>query len=450
MSHCLRFVAALCLLAAVFTTSAASRADDFETQREFNWHQWRGPEATGVALHGNPPIQWDESTNVKWKVEIPGEGSSTPIIWGNKLFLLTAIKTDKTVDSIPDPKDQPKRPFGIVYPNTIYQFVILCLDRETGKVLWQRVASEQVPHEGHHPDNDFASGSPITNGRRLYASFGSYGVFCYDLDGNRVWDRDLGNMETRNSFGEGGSPALHGNTLVVNWDHEGQSFIVALDATTGETRWKVDRDERTSWATPLIVPRGNRTHVITSATNRVRSYDLATGELLWECGGQTANAIPSPVTAGDLVYCTSGFRGNALYAIPIDSQGDLTDTDKIAWKRDEGTPYVPSPLLYGNQLYYLQSNNGILTSVDIETGQTVIDRTRLPNIRNVYASPVGAAGRVYLVGRDGKGLVIRHGTEFEVLAENTLEDDIDASPVVVGDELFLRGKRFLYCIANEE
>jgi outer membrane protein assembly factor BamB len=413
-----------------------------------NWPQLRGPLATGVAPQGDPPTEWNETKNVRWKVAIPGVGSSTPVVWNDKVFLLTAIETDRKVDSVPEPADQPKRQFGIVFPNRIHQFVVLCLDRATGQTLWQKTAVELLPHEGHHPDNDFASATPVTDGKHMWVSFGSRGVFCFDLAGNLKWQQDFGDLTTRLSFGEGSSPALHGDTLVTTWDHDGQSFIVAQDAATGEVRWREDRDEKSAWATPLIVERAGRTQVITNASTKVRSYDLATGDILWECGGQVGNVTPSPVANESHVFCMSGYRGSALYALPFDQTDDLTGTNKIAWKHDRGTPYIPSPLLYDHRLYFVQSNDGILSCLNARTGSVLIDRTRLPDVRRIYASPVGAAGRVYLTSRDGVTLVIRHGDTFEVLATNKLDDDIDASAAIAGKEMFLRGSRYLYCLAE--
>ena len=414
-----------------------------------NWHQLRGPLANGVSPSGDPPTRWSDTENIRWKAEIPGVGSSTPIVFSDRIFLLTAIETDRKVDTIPDPKDQPMRSFGITFPNRIHQFAVVCLDRATGKPVWQKTAIEELPHEGHHPDNDFASATPITDGKSLFVSFGSRGVFCFDVDGNLKWKKDFGDLSTRNSFGEGSSPALFGDTLVTTWDHDGKSFIVAQSAATGDVLWQKDRDEKSAWATPLILTHGGRTQVITNASNFVRSYDLASGEILWQCGGQVSNVIPSPVANDKLVYCMSGYRGSALFALPLDATGDITGTERIAWKLERGTPYVPSPLLYDNRLYFLQSNDGILSIADAATGKVLVDRQRLPEIRRIYASPVGAAGRVYLTSRDGVTLVIRHGDTFEVLATNKLSDDIDASAAVVGKELYLRGKKHLYCIAEE-
>jgi outer membrane protein assembly factor BamB len=421
-------------------------AQDFPSARLDNWHQWRGPDANGFAPKGDPPIQWDEKTNIKWKTPLPGRGSSTPIVWGDQVFVLTAVDTGRQAEAKdippPDPKfakDKKTRP-----PTTYHQFVVLCIDRQTGKVRWQQVAAEAVPHEGHHETHSYAAFSPTTDGKYLYVSFGSQGVFCYDLAGKLQWQQKLGRMETRYGWGEASSPVIHGDTLLVNWDHEGQSFIAALDARTGKPKWQFPRDEPTSWSTPLVVEQQGRTQVIVSATNRVRSYDLATGKVLWECGGQTVNVIPSPVRSDGLVICMSGYRGAAAHAIPLDSTGDVTG--KSTWQHPRGTPYVPSPLLAGGRLYFTQGNTGQFTCLEARTGKVIIDRERLPGLTSLYGSPVGAAGRIYIVGRDGAAVVLKQGDKVDVLATNRLDDAIDASPAVVGKQLFLRGAKYLYCI----
>ena len=255
---------------------------------------------------------------------------------------------------------------------------------------------------------------------------------------------------TRRGFGEGSSPTLYGDTIVINWDHEGTSFIMALDTRTGEELWKVDRDEITSWATPIVVEQDGKPQVIANATNRTRGYDLATGEVIWECGGMTLNTIPSPVAANGMVYVTSGFRGNALQAIRLaEARGDITDSEAVVWQHDRDTPYVPSPLLYGDTLYFLKHNSSILSCFNSETGQAYYGRQRLQGITEIYASPVGASNRVYLAGRDGTTLVIKHGPTFEVLAQNVLDDGFDASPAIVDKEIYLRGRKYLYCIASD-
>jgi outer membrane protein assembly factor BamB len=412
----------------VWLPAVAARAEDASQQQLENWHQWRGPEATGAAPLGNPPTKWDEQTNIKWKVEIPGKGNATPIIWGDRVFIQTAVKTDREIepakedaadaghanrspmhlvafadgDAVPataapdakpatdaKPGDQPatapggqppgqtpptagpggrgpggRGGFGPPKPPTsVYQFVVMCLDRKTGKTLWQQTACEVVPHEGTHETGSFASASPITDGKHVYCYFGSRGLYCYDMDGKLAWQKtDFGKAKIVATFGEGTSPALFGDTLVINWDQEGPCYLTALDARTGKEKWKVNKDkedEHTTWSTPLVVERNGTTQIVVNGKNRSRGYDLATGKVIWECGGQMSNPIPSPFVVGDLTYCVTGFRGYAIYAIPLDSTGDITDTEKIAWHHNEATPYVSSPLAMGGRLFYTKDRSGI-------------------------------------------------------------------------------------------
>jgi outer membrane protein assembly factor BamB len=256
-------------------------------------------------------------------------------------------------------------------------------------------------------------------------------------------------MQTRNGFGEGASPAIHGETLVVTWDHEGPDFVVALDAATGKERWRKERDEPTTWATPLVVAAEGKPQVVVAGTNRVVSYDLATGEERWRASGLTTNAIPSPVYADGVVYVTSGFRGNALQAIRLkDAKGEVTAAPALVFRYDKDTPYVPSPLLYRGQLYFLKSNSGVITSLDAKDGSVRFSE-RLEAVPNVYASPVGAAGRVYVAGRDGAVAVLAAGPKLELLATNRLDDGFDASPAVVDREIYLRGRKHLYRISAD-
>ena len=257
-------------------------------------------------------------------------------------------------------------------------------------------------------------------------------------------------MRTRRGFGEGSSPAIHGNTIIINWDHEEDDFIVALDKYTGKEIWRKKRDEPTSWSTPLIVEYGGKTQVIVSATNFTRSYDLSNGDIIWECSGMTTNTIPSPVVENGVVYVMSGFRGNALQAIRLEgASGDISDSEAVLWEYNRDTPYVPSPLLYNGSLYFLKSNDGILTGFNTKTGKPNFGPQRLDGISNAYASPVGASNRVYLTGRGGTTLVIENSTEFKILAKNTLGDGFDASPAIAGNEFYLRGTRYLYCISED-
>jgi len=250
-------------------------------------------------------------------------------------------------------------------------------------------------------------------------------------------------------FGEGNSPALFGDTLVVNWDNEDQSFIFALDKNTGKTLWKEARDERTSWSTPLVLEHGGKAQAIVSATGKIRCYDLASGKVLWECGGMTRNVIPSPVANDDVVYCLSGFQGNSLLAIRLGGSGDLTDSDHIVWKYRRSTPYVPSPLLVNGRLYFLSGNNGILSCHDAKSGEPFFSAERLEELRGVYASPVAAGGKVYIAGRNGATVVLKQSDKLEQLAVNQLDEKFEASPVAVGKELFLRGREYLYCVAEK-
>ena len=460
---------AVTLLALLSATTAL--ADDFAADRLHNWHQWRGPQSGGSTPYGDPPLHWDESTNVQWKVRIPGSGSATPIVWDDRVFVLSAIDTGRlpaepatSAATFVSPieasnvvaKGRNRKGRGgtkganslsVPTPTSLYRFEVLCLNRATGETLWQRTAVEEVPHEGHHPSHGYASASPTTDGRRVYASFGSRGVFCYDLDGNFQWKRDLGQMETKRGFGEGASPVLHGDKLVVNWDHEGDSFIVCLSAITGEELWRTPRDEPTTWATPLVVEHEETTQVVVNGTGRTRSYDIADGKLLWECGGQVDNPIPSPVARDGVVYCMSGYQGYAITAISLDARGDVTGSESVLWKYDTAAPYIASPLLYDNLLYFTKGDVAILGCLDANSGALAYGVKRLDGLGTIYASPVGAAGRVYLTDRDGTTLVIERGPEFKVLATNKLEDVFNASAVVVGNQLLLRGEKFLYSIA---
>ena len=335
-------------------------------------------------------------------------------------------------------------------PTEIYQFALLCLDRDTGKVLWQSVAKEELPHEGYFQgEGSLASSSGVTDGRNVYAYFGSRGLYSYDMAGKKLWSKELGRMTIKMGFGEGSSPTIYRDRLIINWDNEDGSFITALDKNTGEQIWKQPRDEGTSWSTPLMVEHGGKTEVVVTATGKIRSYDPENGKLIWECGGLTPNAIPSPVADSEKVYCTSGFQGNALLAIKLGGTGNLTGSDWIAWKRSKSTPYVPSPLLYDGKLYFFANNNGRLSCVYSKNGEPLLDAENVEEIPNVYASPLGASGRVYLVGRNGTTVVLKNTGKLDRVAVNKLDDKIDASPVAVGKDLLLRGRSTLYCLTEK-
>ncbi len=444
-----------------------------------NWPTWRGPDMNGIASGCNPPSKWGESQNIKWKVKLTGDGSnSSPVIWGHKIFFQTAVDTrikDDTPAPAPAPMPRPGgrggtqagpggrpgggergartggrrggggRGFGMSAPTTQFKFNLVCLDRRTGETLWEETACQVKPHQGHHRDHGFSSFSPVTDGELVWAAYGSRGIYCYDVNGKKIWSKELPTLTTM--FGEGGSPALAGNAVIVTSDQRGESFIFAFDKKTGDILWKKARDEDTSYATPLPVKVDGKLQIITNATNFVRSYDAKTGEVLWQCSGQTRNVVPTPVAGFGMVYCTSGFRGSNLQAIKLDGTGDLTNTDAVAWQVNADTPYVPSPLLYDGRIYVCRVNQEVISCYDAKTGTPHFSKQKLDEIKGIYASPTAAGGRIYVVGRNGVSYVLKPSDQYEVLAVNTLDDKIDCSPAFVGDEMYLKGKQNLYCIA---
>jgi outer membrane protein assembly factor BamB len=434
-----------CLTIAACTLSASSTTAE-PPPALANWPHWRGPRPDGTAPAAEPPVKWDTATNIKWKAPLPGSGSATPIVWGDQVFVVTATRTDRVATPADLPAADPRFEVRTDAPKNFYRFEVLSFDRGTGSIRWRHTAAEMVPHEGHHASHSYAAGSPTTDGKSLYVSFGSFGIYCYNLDGHIRWARDLGRLHTRLGWGEAVTPVIHGDSLLLNWDQEADAALYCLDARTGETRWRAERDEKTTWNPPLVVEHGRRRQVIVNGTNRIRAHDLATGKVLWECGGMTVNPIPSAVTANGVVYVMSGYKGSAAVAVSLDAVGDVTGGSAVRWRYGRGTPYVPSPVLVNGRLYFTQANVNLLTCLDVATGKPLIDRERLPGTGEFYASPIAAAGRLYFVDRNGTTLVLRQSDTLEVLATNRLDDAVDASPVAVGRQLFLRGAKYLYCI----
>ena len=441
------------LTISIILMTVLASVDVYGESVDNHWPTWRGPDGTGAAKNGNPPINWSETENIKWKVEVPGESVSSPVIWEDKIFFLTAIETDKKVENVESEQQDSGQGGGgrrrmSVQPKAVYKFDVVCMDRKNGKIIWQKTAKEELPHEGHHPTSSFASSSPVTDGKYVWASFGSRGVHCYDLDGNHKWSKDLGKMNKRMAFGEGSSAALAGDAVIIVMDHEGDSFIHALNRETGNTIWKKARDEGSNWSTPLTIEVNGKIQVVSNANKFIRSYDVKTGDIIWQCSGQTENVIPCPVTGFGKVFCMSGYRGSMLQAIELGRTGDLTGTDAISWQVTKGTPYVPSPLLYDDKLYFCSVNKAEISCCQAETGKANFVQQELEGLGDIYASPVGAGGRVYFFSRNGVAKVIRHSDKFEVLATNKLDDEFSASPAIVGDELYLKGKEHFYCIAR--
>ncbi len=417
-----------------------------------NWAQWRGPFETGVAPAGNPPVEWSETSNIKWKSEIPGIGHATPIIWGDQIILLSAIKTDEKVTP-GEPVENEEQADWMKPKSTeyIHQFAVISVDRNSGEIRWQTIVREELPHSHTHEFGSWASNSPITDGEHIYAYFGSHGLYCLDFQGEVQWEKDLGKMEKVMSFGEGSSPTLYRDKLIVLRDHQGQSMLHVLNKKSGEIIWEVERDEVSSWSTPSVIEFNGTTQLITSATKKILSYDIETGKELWECSGLTRNVIPSPVFADGILYLMSGFRGNALLAIHLsEASGTITETDAIAWRYEQNTPYTPGPVLMDGKLYFLKANNGYLTCLDAKDGTEYYTSQKLEGIKNIFTSPVGVNDRLYVVGTNGASCVVKHGDAFELLAQNILDDNFYASPVILGDTLFLRGVKSLYCISKQE
>ena len=432
----------LCLAAVVSVRLPANE----EPTPSQSWSSWRGPLGTGAAPGAHPPLEWSETKNVRWKTALPGTGHSTPVVWNDRIFLTTAVPFGKAVKPRPDTAPGAHDNSPVTHH---HGSVVICVARDTGKILWERSVDRRLPHEGGHYTGSLASASPVTDGEHVYAFFGSRGLYCLDLGGKLRWKKNLGRMSTKHAHGEGSSPALHGDTIVVNWDHEAQSFVAAFDRTSGEERWRVPRDEVTSWATPIVHEHRGTPQLIISGTNRVRSYDLASGKVNWECGGLSHNVVASPLAADGMVFVASSYETQALLAIRLDgARGDITGTDHVVWSRRRSTPYVPSPLLNRDSLYFLRHYQGILSRVDAKTGKEPHPPTRLFGLRDIYASPVAAADRIYVTGRGGTTVVVSHEDTPRLLARNRLDDRFNASAVLVDGEILLRGERHLYSLAD--
>ena len=507
--------------AAVLTTQTFASSED-------NWPIWRGTSQTGVVEGSKPPVQWNNSQNIKWKTAIPGSGLSTPIVWGDQIFVVTAVsKGDSPTPAESGPRAQnqrsrprpgeggagsgPGRPasrggfnreailkdfdkdgdgqlndeeraamraqFGQggrgnggqrqaglagARPNrgggggrgnrpapVEHDFQVLALDRNSGAVTWTQTAATLTPHEAHHPTHGFASASPVTDGKHLWVSYGSRGIFCYSLDGDLAWETDLGDLRMRGGFGEAVQPAIAGDHLLLTWDQEDQSYLIALEKSTGEEVWRKERDERSSWTTPVIIEVDGQSQAIIAGSNKTRAYNPTTGEVIWEASGLTSNVIPTPVIGHGNVYVTSGYQGRAVQAIKLNSKGDVTGTDNIVWSAPHSAPYVASPVLSNGRLYMTKGTDAYLTCFDALTGEVIYQDEKLEGINGIYASPIVVNGCIYFVGKEGTTVVIKDSETYEVVASNTLDEPIDASPVVIGDDLIIRGHNHLYCISKD-
>ena len=425
-----------------------------------DWPQWRGLNNDGMA-RGDAPHEWSDTKNIAWRAAIPGKGNSSPVIWGDKLFLTTAVPTGAAAPAAPTPtstatppaqgqgRRQGRGPGGGANAGLEHKFVVMCLDRRTGKVLWERVAKVATPHEGyHHQYGSFASNTPVTDGKYVYAFFGSRGIYCYDLNGKLIWEKAFQPMRMRLGFGEGVATVIDGNSLFLKFDQEQGSHLVALDKQTGKELWRVAREEGSSWSPPLIITHNGKKQMIVSASNKVRSYDPATGKLIWECAGLGSNVIPAPVIHSGVVYVMSGHREPNLLAIQLGREGDLTGTDAILWTNNRGNAYTGSPVLHDGKLYFV-TDSGLITCLDARTGKPYYQQQRLPRSYNFKSSPVGANGKLYLATEEGDVVVVKMGEKYEVLSVNTLTDQMFiATPAIAGGSLYLRSQEALYCVRN--
>jgi outer membrane protein assembly factor BamB len=416
-----------------------------------NWPQWRGPDGSGISNEKNLPSEWTPTKNIKWKTPIAGRGHSSPIVWGKLIFVTTAVEGEvvpgaKAVKHTADGKE-------FLHPDSIgadhkHTFKVIALNRDTGKMAWEAVAWEGTPYDNRHRKSSYAASTPATDGKLVYAFFGTEGLYAYDFNGKLAWKAQLGNLGTV-GMGTGTSPILFENFVIVQCDEDNgeASFIVALDKKTGKEVWRTPRKVQVSWSTPLLVRTATRSELITSGTEQVISYDPATGKELWHHKGVESNAIPSPVANNEMVFLVAGFPAKIAMAIKLGGSGDLTGTPNVPWKYAKGTAYVPSPILYGDYLY-LTTDRGILTCIDAKTGEVKYEGGRIPIPATFTASPVAFEGKILMTSEDGDTFIVKAGPSHQILGTNSIGEAVYASPAIADGRIFIRGERNLYCIGS--
>jgi outer membrane protein assembly factor BamB len=419
-----------------------------------NWPQWRGQQSSGVSEEKNLPAEWGPDKNIIWKTAIPGRGHSSPIVWNNRIFLTTSIEGE----IVPGAKavHHVRKGETWVHPDSVagdrkHTLKVLCLDRDSGKILWERVAFEGTVLDDRHRKNSYASSTPVTDGKFVYAFFEAEGLYCYDFDGKLIWKTSVGRI-AKMGMGPGTSPALHENLLFLQCDLEDGgpdiSFISAVDKRTGKEVWRVKRDQRKTHATPLVVRASDRYELIASGAETVVSYDPATGKELWRCDGVKGHAIPSPVAGHDMVFVSAGYPSKRAIGVKLGGSGNLTDTSNVVWSYDKGTAYVTSPILYGDYVYFV-SDKGILTCIEARTGEIKYASGRVPVPASFSASAIAFDGKLFLTSEDGDTFVIKAGPNHEVIRTNSLGEVILASPAISRGRIFIRGDKHLYCIGGQ-
>jgi outer membrane protein assembly factor BamB len=414
------------------------------------WPQWRGPQGQGISAEKELPTEWSATQNVAWKTAIPGLGHSSPIVWGSRVFLTTAVegpvvKPGSTgVRHTIDGQDF-VHPAG-VGADKQHTFKVLAVDADTGKILWERTAWEGVPYDTRHRKGSFASPTPVTDGQAVYAFFGSEGLYAYDFEGKELWKADLGGIGTM-GVGVGTSPVLYGDLLILQCDEDNgdKSFITALDRKTGKPVWRVARKAQVTWATPILVKAEGRDELVTAGAEAIVSYDPRTGTELWRSKGLESNAVPTPVAEKDVVVVSSGYPAKIAMAIKAGGSGDVTGSPRVLWSYNKGTAYVPSPILYDGHVY-LMTDKGLVTCLDAKTGAVKYEGGRVPVPAGFMASPVAYDGKIVLFSEDGDAFVLKAGPVHEVLRTNALGEPIFASPALSEGRLFIRGARHLYCV----
>ena len=407
--------------------------------QQSNWLEWRGPRGTGVAI-GDAPLRWSDTSGVRWKVPVAGRGHSTPIVVGSRLFLTTAVPTGQGSAS----QARSRGGGGGADAGLEHRFEVLAIDRGTGRTIWQRTATTATPHEGYHRTyGSFASNSPVSDGQRVYAFFGSRGLYAYSLAGDPLWQKDFGiKLRMDGAFGEGTAPILHDGRLLILFDHLDGGFLAVLDAASGKELFRIRRTERYNWAPPFVATHNGRRQIVINGET-TRGYDYDTGAPVWEARGLGENSVPQIVQHNDLVFSMSGHTIKYLMAIRLGRAGDLTGSDAIVWSTSRGVSYTPTPLLHEGKLYIV-SDAGLVSCLDAATGKPVWATERLPRPYNFKASPVAANGKLYLATEEGDVVVLRLGERFDVLATNTLQDQsFIASPVIVDGSIYLRSRTHL-------
>ena len=417
-----------------------------------HWPQFRGPGAMGIATRPELPVKWSKEENVAWKVSVDGMGWSCPCIWGERIFLTTAVnsgETEKIKEGLYFGGERPA-------PKDIHEWKVICLDLKTGKVIWSRTVHKGVPAHARHLKNSYASETPVTDGERVYAYFGNVGLFVFDMNGNRIWDYDWKPVRTRLGWGTAASPFLHKDRIYVVNDNDEQSFIAALDKKSGSVIWTRNRNEPSNWSPPFVWENSLRTEIITPGTGMTRSYDLS-GNVLWTLKGFSQITVPSPFADGDLLYLCSGYVGDRrkpLFAIKPGAKGDISlgpdekENQFIVWCQKKGAPYMPTPVLYDGRVYVLL-DRGLLSCYEAKTGKVIYDRERLGKSAKFTASPLAYNGKIFCFGERGETVVVEAGDRFRMLGRNELGELIMSTPAIAGNSLIIRTLNHLYCIRKK-